>query len=73
MRLRRAGVLILNEIIKGKNVKSADDVRKLNIKIIVKQRLKAGEALKEDTNYNHMCTCPNCFYLTEGVNFILNK
>ena len=69
-----AEVLILNEIIKGKNVKSADDVKNLNIKIIVKQKLKAAEEFnKNDSNYNHMCTCPNCFYLTEGVNFILNK
>jgi hypothetical protein len=67
-------VLILNEIIKGKNVKSANDVKNLNIKIIVKQKLKASEILNQvDSNYNHMCTCPNCFYLTEGVNFILNK
>jgi hypothetical protein len=65
-------VLILNEIIKGKNIKSVNDIKNLNIKIIVKQRLKA-KPLSEDANYNHMCTCPNCFYLTEGVNFILNK
>jgi hypothetical protein len=67
-------VLILNEIIKGKNVKSADDVKNLNIKIIVKQKLKADKSFnKVDSNYNHMATCPNCFYITEGVNFILNK
>lgn len=67
-------VLILNEIIKGKNIKSPNDVKSLNIKIIVKQKLKASETLNQvDSNYNHMCTCPNCFYLTEGVNFILNK
>ncbi|WP_435262410.1 hypothetical protein [Tenacibaculum sp. nBUS_03] len=54
-----AEVLTLNSLIKGKNVKSINDIKRLNIKIVVKGK-KNG----------HMATCPHCFIITHGVDMI---
>jgi hypothetical protein len=61
-----AEVLVLNELIKGKEINSIADIIALNIKIIVKFNRTEGI-------YEHMSTCPHCFYITEGVQFINNK
>lgn len=54
-----AEVLTLNSLIKGKNVKSINDIKRLNIKIVVKGK-----------KHGHMATCPHCFIITHGVDMI---
>ena len=63
-------VQILNELIKGKTINSVQDIQALNIMIIVKIKAKNFE---NSDDHQHMCTCPHCFYITQGVNFIKNE
>ncbi|POR20558.1 hypothetical protein BWK58_13950, partial [Flavobacterium columnare] len=63
-------VQILNELIKGKTINSVQDIQALNIMIIVKIKAKNFE---NSDDHQHMSTCPHCFYITQGVNFIKNE
>ncbi|QYS92170.1 hypothetical protein JJC04_06275 [Flavobacterium covae] len=60
-------VLVLNELIKDKqNITSVADIRALDIKIVIRWKVK-GQIFKQ------MVTCPHCFYITEGVFFPNSK
>jgi hypothetical protein len=59
-------VLVLNDLIKDKDINSVADIRALDIKIVIKWKVKEKE-------FKHMVTCPHCFYITEGVYFPNNK
>ncbi|MET3047543.1 hypothetical protein, partial [Flavobacterium covae] len=61
-------VLVLNELIKDKVINNVEDIKKLNIEIVVKWMMNFETKAKV-----HMCTCPHCFYITQGVNFPNNK
>ncbi|WP_155761331.1 hypothetical protein [Flavobacterium columnare] len=63
-------VQILNELIKDKTINSVQDIQALNIMIVVKIKAKNFE---NSDDHQHMCTCPHCFYITQGVNFIKNE
>lgn len=63
-------VQILNEFIKNKTINNVQDIQALNIMIVVKIKAKNFE---NDDEHQHMSTCPHCFYITQGVNFINNK
>lgn len=52
-------MITLNELIKGKAINSIEDIKVLDIEIIVKHK-----------DMGHMCTCPNCFFITQGVKMI---
>ena len=49
-----------------------DNIQETNRKWL-KNCLEAPLFHSETNTYLHMCTCPNCFYITKGVNFINNK
>ncbi|RVU91782.1 hypothetical protein EH230_02040 [Flavobacterium columnare] len=61
-------VLVLNELIKDKVINNVEDIKNLNIEIVVKWMMNFETKTKV-----HMCTCPHCFYITQGVNFPNNK
>ncbi|QYS89449.1 YwqJ-related putative deaminase [Flavobacterium davisii] len=63
-------VLVLNELIKDKSINSVADIRALDIKIVIRWKVKKDEKDKET---KHMVTCPHCFYITEGVFFPNSK
>ncbi|WP_375604941.1 hypothetical protein [Flavobacterium davisii] len=59
-------VLVLNELIKDKSINSVSDIRALDIKIVIRWKVK-------DQVFKQMVTCPHCFYITEGVFFPNSK
>ncbi|OOB81870.1 hypothetical protein BZL53_12595 [Flavobacterium columnare] len=65
-RSERSGVLVLNELIKDKSINSVADIRALDIKIVIRWKVK-------DQVFKQMVTCPHCFYITEGVFFPNSK